>query len=190
MDKKVGTFGDAAFFSFGRDKIISSVYGGMLITKNSDLAEKIDAEYKKIPFPSHFWVFQQLMHPIVFALSLPLYGIGVGKFIILFMQKLHFLSKAVTATERIGGKPEYFPKRLPEALANLALSQFKRLEKFNAHRREIANYYKENLLNTLTRSLSLGVRAPPLGAVASPARYHSGFARHNRADSVAKYEIR
>ncbi len=29
--KKVGTFGDAAFFSFGRDKVVSSVFGGMAI---------------------------------------------------------------------------------------------------------------------------------------------------------------
>ena len=27
--QKIGTFGDAAFFSFGRDKVISSVFGGL-----------------------------------------------------------------------------------------------------------------------------------------------------------------
>lgn len=145
---KIGTFGDAAFFSFGRDKVISSVYGGMLITKDAKLAEKIDAEYKKLLFPSLLWVFQQLLHPIIFAVALPLYGTGLGKFIIWCAQKLHLLSKAVTAKERAAGKPDYFPRRLPETLANLALSQFKRLEKFNAHRKTIANYYKERLLDT------------------------------------------
>jgi len=33
-NQKVGTFGKAAFFSFSRDKIISSVYGGMAVTND------------------------------------------------------------------------------------------------------------------------------------------------------------
>ena len=41
-DKKIGAFGKAAFFSFSRDKIISSVYGGMVVTNDDNLAEKIN----------------------------------------------------------------------------------------------------------------------------------------------------
>jgi len=35
--QKCGTFGDMAIFSFGRDKIISSVNGGALLIKNERL---------------------------------------------------------------------------------------------------------------------------------------------------------
>ena len=38
--KKVGTFGKAAFFSFSRDKVISSVYGGMVATNDDEFGEK------------------------------------------------------------------------------------------------------------------------------------------------------
>ena len=31
QDRKIGTFGDFTFFSFGRDKVISSVFGGLTI---------------------------------------------------------------------------------------------------------------------------------------------------------------
>src|SRR3989338_8979932 len=51
-EKKVGTFGDVAFFSFGRDKVISSVYGGALIINNKILEDNILEEYKNIQRPS------------------------------------------------------------------------------------------------------------------------------------------
>ncbi|MDO8663279.1 MAG: DegT/DnrJ/EryC1/StrS family aminotransferase, partial [Candidatus Wildermuthbacteria bacterium] len=60
-------------------------------------------------------------------------------------QWLHILSKAVHWKEKIGGKPGYFPKRMPNALAILALNQFKKIERFNQHRREISKFYAENL---------------------------------------------
>jgi dTDP-4-amino-4,6-dideoxygalactose transaminase len=61
---------------------------------------------------------------------------------------MHILSKAVHWKEKRGKKPGYFPKRLPNALAALALNQFEKLEKFNAHRREMARYYALQLQNT------------------------------------------
>ncbi len=58
--KFCGTFGDAAFFSFGRDKIISSVFGGMVITNNEKMGERIKKFRDKLDYPSNFWIFQQL----------------------------------------------------------------------------------------------------------------------------------
>jgi len=145
--KKVGTFGKAAFFSFSRDKVISSVYGGMVVTNDDNLAQKIRKFQEKIDFPSNFWIFQQLLHPILMNyLILPTYSI-LGKYLLLSFQWLNILSKAVHWKEKRGRKPDYFPKRLPNALASLALSQFKRIDKFNEYRRGIAEFYYENLKN-------------------------------------------
>ena len=44
--------------------------------------------------------------------------------------------------------PGYFPRSLPNALAILAIHQFKKLERFNAHRKELARYYASGLQNT------------------------------------------
>ena len=146
--RKVGTFGRAAFFSFSRDKIISSVYGGMAVTNDKELAEKIRAFQKKIDYPSYCWILQQLLHPILMNwLILPFYRF-FGKYLLILFQWLHILSKAVHWKEKRGRKPDYFPKRLPSALAVLASDQFKKIEKFNEHRKEIANFYFEKLKNT------------------------------------------
>ncbi len=143
--KKVGTFGKAAFFSFGRDKMISCVYGGMATTNDDELAKKIAAYQKKIGYPSKSWTSQQLLHPVLMNwLILPTYSI-FGRYLLVLFQWLRVLSKAIHWKEKRGLKPDYFPKRLPDKLAILALHQFKKIDKFNIHRQKMANFYFEIL---------------------------------------------
>lgn len=146
--KLCGTFGDASFFSFGRDKIISSVFGGMAITKNKEIGERIKNFQESLSFPSDFWIFQQLLHPILINyLVLPAYGINqyLGRFFLGFFHQTAVLSKGVYKKEKKGIISRHFPKKFPDALAVLALNQFQKLERFNQHRRETAKIYQENL---------------------------------------------
>ncbi len=143
--QKVGTFGDAAFFSFGRDKIISAVNGGMVITNNELLAEKIKAYRDSLSWPPLFWIFQRLAHPLIFALALPLYYFfNLGKFKIYFCQKIGIITRAYNDREKKGEESRENYK-LPNALAVLALNQFKKIEKFNEHRRRLARFYEKNI---------------------------------------------
>jgi perosamine synthetase len=148
--KEIGTFGKIAFFSFSRDKVISSVYGGMATTNDEALAKKIRELQKKVGFPSYLWTFQQLLHPILLNyFVLPTYSfLRLGKTALSAFQWFQVLSKAVHWKEKRGKKPGYFPKCLPNALAGMACRQFKKLERFNRHRREIASFYFKALENT------------------------------------------
>ena len=155
----VGTFGKAAFFSFSRDKVISSIYGGMVTTNDDELAQKLEKYVRDIGYPSNCWIFQQLLHPVLMNwLILPTYKI-FGKYLLILFQWLQILSKAVHWKEKRGKKPGYFPKRMPNALAILALNQFKKLEKFNVHRKEIADFYSKNLGGQLNEG-SIYLRFP------------------------------
>ncbi len=148
--QKVGTFGKAAFFSFSRDKIISSIYGGMVVTNDDKLAQKIKKFQEKIKYPSCCWIFQQLLHPILLNwIILPIYNfIDLGKIFLVLSQWFHILSKAVHWKVKRGERPSYFPKKLPNALALLALNQFKKLEKLNNYRQKVAEFYYKELQNT------------------------------------------
>jgi len=147
---KVGSHSKVAFFSFSRDKIISSVYGGMAVTNDETIARSIEGLQKEFGQPSMAWVLQQLLHPIILHyIILPIYNfLDLGKIFLVLSQILHILSKAVSWQEKQGKRPDYFPKALPNALAVLALNQFNKLEKFDTHRKKIADYYFENLKNT------------------------------------------
>jgi len=148
--QKVGAFNKAAFFSFSRDKIISSIYGGIATTNDKSVAEKLEALQKEFGQPSRFWIFQQLLHPILLNyIILPIYDfLDLGKIFLVLSQWLNILSKAVSLQEKRGERPDYFPKAFPNALAVLALNQFNKFEKFNDHRQKIAEYYYENLKDT------------------------------------------
>ena len=148
--RKIGSFGRAAFFSFSRDKNISSVYGGILTTNDESLARAAENDQESFGLPSFYWILQQLLHPVLMNyIILPLYNIlDLGKVFLVLSQRLGILSKAVHKKEKKGKKPGYFPKAYPNALAILALKQFEKIERFYNHRRELSQYYYNNLKGT------------------------------------------
>ena len=148
--KKLGTFGDISFFSFGRDKIISSVYGGCILENKKIL--NLKSKISNLSYPSRLWILQQLLHPILMSVILPFYDIpfkgnGIGKWVLVLLQKSRVLSKAVSYKEKQGQKPNLFPARLANALSYLALIQFNYLEQFNTHRRKLVKFYNSELKN-------------------------------------------
>ncbi len=148
--QKVGTFGKAGFFSFSRDKVISSVYGGMAVTNDDAIGKRLEELQKEFGMPGMFWIKQQILHPILLHyIILPMYNfLDLGKIFLILSQSLHVLSKAVSWQEKRGLRPDYFPKALPNAMAMMALHQFNKLEKFNSHRKELADFYYQELQNT------------------------------------------
>ncbi len=145
--KKIGTFGHASFFSFGRDKVISSVFGGAAATNDPALGKRLAEFQAARPSTSYLWTFQQLIHPPLTALVKSLYDgrLGSGKILFRILRKFHILSKAVYPMEKQGGQPVFVDQTLPDGLAVLALHQFVKLEKFNNHRKELAELYSERL---------------------------------------------
>lgn len=123
-----GTFGDLTMLSFGRDKIISSVFGGALIADRP-------LSLPSLKYPSRGWIFRQLLHPLIMALAVPTYFCG-GKLLIYSARKLGLIVLPLALIE---------PARLPEALARLALNQWNKLERLNRHRRELAQFYAREL---------------------------------------------
>jgi len=145
--RKVGTFGRASFFSFGRDKVISSVHGGMAVTDDEKLGLRIKEFQKECGYPHTLWILRQLLHPILTNwLVLPTYDfLNLGKAILLCLQFFHILSKASSTPEKKGIKPSYIAKSMPNAQAALARNQFKKIKRFNQHRQEIATLFDKNL---------------------------------------------
>lgn len=147
--KKVGSFGDAAFFSFGRDKVISSVWGGMAILHAAcripDAKTKLLEFQKKLPMPGFFWIAQQLIHPIAFTFIIKTYSMLIGKVLLVFMQALHLLSFPVSEKEKRGIRPSHIPSRYPDALAQLLVGQLGKLSRYTKQRQDNARYYSSEL---------------------------------------------
>lgn len=144
--KKTGTFGNAAFFSFGRDKVVSSVSGGIVITCDWKLGKSILDFRDKLSYPSKLHTIRQLLHPIVTLKSLRLYYFfGIGKFTMHLVGKLGILTRAYDKNEKNNIMPENFPAKMPNALCEIALHQLALADKFNNHRIRIASFYAHKL---------------------------------------------
>ncbi|MDP3975790.1 MAG: DegT/DnrJ/EryC1/StrS family aminotransferase, partial [bacterium] len=145
--KKLGTFGDAAIWSFGRDKIISSVWGGMVTTNSEALTEKLRSAQHRLAYPSLLQIKQALLHPLLFALIKPLYRLKLGRLMLFLFQKAKLIPLVIFPEEKKGQCPDFMPQRLPNVLAKLALHQLKKLDRFHGHRRHCAEFYHQHLQN-------------------------------------------
>lgn len=147
QNRPVGGWGEASFFSFGRDKIISSVFGGVAATNNKKLGSEIKQAEQEGRQPSQGWVKQQLRHPLLVARWVqPYYLRGeLGRRLLLILQKTRILSKAMTRREKRGELTAMAPMKMPNELAVLALNQFAKLDRYNNHRQTIADFYRSKL---------------------------------------------
>ena len=165
----VGTFGKFSFFSFGRDKVISSTFGGLLATKDLRFAKALKLEYDNLGFPSPSWTFRQLLHPILFSLIVPTYFSGqigkysIGKGLVYIMQQLNLLDLPVKKSEKKGFNIADYPKKLPNALAILSSNQFDKLSEFNKKRKEVAQYYYSEIKSIKNvQTISFNKRHSPI----------------------------
>lgn len=155
--KLLGTYGIASIFSLGRDKAFSCVSGGIVITKDKNLAQKIQDFQSKQPISSKLAIFQNLFHIVAFYLFiLPFYDVlKLGKIFLVLFQQFHLLAKPIDF-EELEHFEEYYQKLSP-ALSAIALSQLNRLEKFNSMRKTYAEFYQKNIHVNGISSLPKGI---------------------------------
>lgn len=153
--KLLGTYGIASIFSLGRDKAFSSVSGGVAIAKDKKIAQELEKFQENQNFPSKFFVFQNLFHVISFyLLVLPFYDmVNLGKIFLVMFQKMGLLAKPVADDEL--EHYELFYKKLSPSLSKLALSQLKRLNRFNKIRQKHTALYQKELGQRLTNATLL-----------------------------------
>ncbi len=142
----LGTWGDASFISFGRDKALSGVFGGLALLRDDGWAKRLREKQKGYPLPDRGWVLKQLLHPVITLKVKLLYDVGgFGKLLFCIVRKLSLISKSVEPEERYGQKPEFIFHRMPNALALLILRQYEKIGRFNIHRKKVAAFYAEAL---------------------------------------------
>ncbi len=147
QEKYLGQFGDLAFFSFGRDKMLSAGFGGMIATNNDTIAQRLNNYISNLDYPDNSWTFKQLLHPLLISkIIVPVYEFfSLGKFLGKIFLFLGITSKSVYDSEKQGKWPNIFPKKMPGALKVLTLNQLNKLELFLKHRQKISSYYLQNI---------------------------------------------
>ena len=143
--KALGTWGDAAYFSFERGKTISSGWGGAAITSNPEIGRSLDQIKQSVPplnradnlrIATESLLTILLHHPNLFALS---------NLIRRWVYKKGQFASAVPLGERQGEPPTQPLGRLADIQATLLLSQLRRLSSIAEHRRSCVRALSERL---------------------------------------------
>jgi dTDP-4-amino-4,6-dideoxygalactose transaminase len=162
----VGSFGRAAFFSTEETKTISSTMGGMVVTDDPALAQRLRAFQASCARPSRSLTARYVLKLVLYHLLTQPHLHRYTRALYERMGERHPLPRPTTQTELRGLKPPQYARRLSNAQAALALRQLRRLEYNVAHRRVIADAYRARLAER-------GVDGPsiPAGAEPSYVRY-------------------
>ncbi|NIA02066.1 MAG: aminotransferase class V-fold PLP-dependent enzyme [Nitrospirae bacterium] len=174
--KGFGLSGDAAIYSFGVEKAVSSVRGGALYLKNKDIENPL-------PHLPLSIILKHLLHPIFFSIGKTFYR-TFGKALLYFSKNSGLTAKIIEQKEKKGKKVPWFPARFPNALAYLAYNQLDLLDEFNKHREEISSYYQSQL-TTATAGSATGVNKVS-GEGLKLLRYPVRYAERGKIMSRAK----
>jgi len=144
--RPVGTFGQASVFSFGRDKVISSVIGGAAILNQADVnwQSRLTKVYEQLPDLSKRKVISSLIFTVFAGWFLPLYHLGIGKLGLFLLKLFHWLPPVYTTQESMGTN-KFFGAKYSARLAPLLWQQLNKLDRFLQHRRQMAQIYSQQL---------------------------------------------
>lgn len=137
---EVGRHGDFLMLSFGRDKAISGVTGGAIVSRRDDVAEKLlrsESRASDLPLAR---IFVFLLYPLVYWKIRIAYALGFGRVYGAIARMLGFLTPILDEAEKRGAMSPPL-RRMPNACAFLALDQLRRLRPINDHRRTLTRFY-------------------------------------------------
>jgi len=148
--KKIGSMGDAAYFSFGITKNMPLLGGGMVVTGRDDLAQKIRSEISKCGFLDRGKIFKKVLMAIGMKLATSewLFGSFLFPWICLFnLFGKDALGKIFSEREALDdpSNSAYF-KLFPSVIQNqIGLRAVACVEALNARRIHNGIYLQENI---------------------------------------------
>jgi dTDP-4-amino-4,6-dideoxygalactose transaminase len=137
--REIGTVGDAAMLSFGRDKILDAVNGGALIVRNKRLLGNLDCPDKLPPSRKQL---RDRVYPLLTWIIRTTYAVGIGKLLHFVVHRLRIARQAADGRIRRS-------ETMPDWQAKFALSRFSELEQEITRRTNLISDYQTVLKSTL-----------------------------------------
>jgi len=129
----VGNLGDVAFYSTEQTKVITTIQGGIAVTNDNSLAQRLKRFYDHAPLPDEYWIKKQLLNVIYnyYQYKHPLRWL-TGDFADFFWGEEQLIS--TTIEEECGIKPQNYGYRMPSPIAAIGLNQIKKINNYNEMR--------------------------------------------------------
>ncbi|QTA83263.1 DegT/DnrJ/EryC1/StrS aminotransferase domain-containing protein [Desulfonema limicola] len=139
---KVGNYGDAAFYSSEQSKIFTTIQGGIAVTNNDVIAEKMREYYNQAPIPDDIWIDKQLNNVIFnyYAFKHP------QRWLLGDIARLKYSRKQLISTtheEECGIQPVHYGRKMSSPIAAIGINQLKKIDHYNSIRRKNALRWDE-----------------------------------------------
>lgn len=137
----IGAYGDYVILSFGRDKAISGISGGAVLSRHPRTTAAL-LELERTAVHETWWNVARLleygtrMHSIVRPLS----GTPLFKPAVWLLGKLRMITLVVTPEEK-KGQMSHVVKKIPNVCAELALFSLGKLKSINERRRTLVSFF-------------------------------------------------
>lgn len=151
--KRLGTIGDVGIFSLGMYKSINSWYGGMVVSENKELMDRVRSEINKYPYQAPPFIFKKIFKgltldlftcPVIFKpLTYWIFRYG-------FLHDIGLINRLVEIELDLKLKdkiPLKYLARYTPFQARLSLSQLGRIDDEILIRNKKAALYREGLSN-------------------------------------------
>ena len=137
--KKVGTFGDVSFISFQKSKVISTINGGLIISKSKDIFDIISNLAENIRYKEERLIFTKsliekiLLNPILYQY--------------IFSGWRYLTKNEYSTAYKLNTEDDFYksPTRMTKFQENLGLYQFEKLDDILEKRQKTARYYINSL---------------------------------------------
>ena len=140
--QKVGNIGDCAFYSSEQSKVFTTIQGGIAVTNDDRIAQKLKEYYDIAPYPDEGWIEKQLHNVMInfFQFKHPQrWWLGT-------LVNLRYFGKHLIPTsteEEQGVRPAYYGRKMPAPIAALGLNQLRKIDRYNMLRRKTAAHWDE-----------------------------------------------
>jgi perosamine synthetase len=152
--RKVGTWGDAGFYSTEQSKVMSTFNGGIAVANEAEVVEGLGEFYRRTPYPDDGRIRRLLRNVHYYSLLQK----SPSRWFMKGWWGYRFRGDILVSTgeEDLRGEiPPHYRQRMPAPLAKLALSQLSKVDRFNRDRRRNAEKWRE-------RCERLGFKAPTI----------------------------
>jgi len=143
--KRLGTFGDASFFSTERSKMINTIYGGFAVIKDNSLLKSMENIYEIFDYPDEH-IIKTLLKEFIFL------GIAFQPYMRPYFSSLPYYLEKFDLWKPLNDfaalrvvKTNCYECRFSESQAAIGLRQLYRLKDNLNHRQKICQLYYDEL---------------------------------------------
>lgn len=140
--RKVGNFGDAAFYSTERSKVMTTIQGGIAVTNDDTIAARINEYASRASLPDQEWIQTQLHNvSLTYVQAKDPHRWWRSDWNSLRYNNQFLIS--TTQEEMRGTQPSHYGRKMPAPIAALGLNQLRKLETYNERRRHTAKRWDQ-----------------------------------------------